>query len=192
MKIFCDFDDIVICNKEHDLSTVAPCSQEEDDTRVFLHVQDMVSSGHSIVKVHIADTDIMVFRLAMFQMISGFQELWIEFDSENTKQYYPIHKLHSKLGAEKAKAMAFFHALTGCDQVSFRCSCKKTKAFNTWVNFPEVTETLRRLTLLPTNECFKESVPMIERFVALMYKCLSVNKARREMFMKDDRDPINP
>lgn len=69
MNVFSVFVDTVICNKEHDLNTVAPWSPEEGDTRVFLHVPDMVHSGHSIVKVHIVDSDIRVIGLAMFQMI---------------------------------------------------------------------------------------------------------------------------
>ena len=120
---------------------VVPCSQEEGDTRAFLHAQHMVSSGH------------VVIGLAMFQMISGLQELWFEFGTGNTKQYYLIHKLHPKLGADKAKAMIFFHTLNGCDPVSLFCSCRKTKAGNTWVNFPEVVETFKTLSSWPTKNC---------------------------------------
>ena len=73
------------------------------DTRVFLHVQDMVCSGHSIVKVCTVDTDDIAIALAMFQMILGLQELWIEFATGNTKQYCPIHELHPNFELTKLK-----------------------------------------------------------------------------------------
>ena len=38
MNVFCAFDDTVICNKEYDLNMVAPCSQEEVDTRLWFVV----------------------------------------------------------------------------------------------------------------------------------------------------------
>lgn len=72
MNIFCSFDDTVTCNKEHNLSMVSPCSQKEGDTRVFLHVQDMIRSEYRIVRVHTVDNDVIVIGLAMFQMISGW------------------------------------------------------------------------------------------------------------------------
>ena len=131
MNVFCAFDDTVICNKESYLGMVAPCSQEEGDTRVLLHVQDMVRSEHGIVKVRTVDTVVIVIGLAMFQMISGLQELWIELVTENTKRYYLIHKLQAKLGAYKATAMTFFHALTRGDQVTFSCFCKKKQKLGT-------------------------------------------------------------
>ena len=57
-------------------------------------------------------------------------------------------------------------------------------------------ETFKRRSSFPTKEFVKELLlPMIERYVALMYKrtttSLSVNEARREMFVKDGRNPEN-
>lgn len=58
-----------------------------------------------------------------------------------------------------------------------------------------MTETFKRLSSLPTKECVKELMPMIERFVALTYKqttdCFSVNKVRQKMSAKDGRDLEN-
>ena len=87
----------------------------------------MVCSGHSIMKVHTVDTDVIVTGLAMFQIKTGLQELWIEFAIGNTKESYPIHEPHAKLGADKAKAMIFFHPLTGCNKVHFSVLVKKLK-----------------------------------------------------------------
>ena len=73
--MFCAFDDTVICNKEHNFSMVAPSSQDEGDTRVFVRVQYMVRTGHTVVKLRTIETDVIAIGLAMFQLISGVQEL---------------------------------------------------------------------------------------------------------------------
>ena len=121
-----------------------------------------------------------------------FQELWIDFGTGKNRQFFAIHELKNKLGPEKAKALVFFHAFTGCDQVSFFSHCGKTKAWNTWTNFSEITDTFKILSTLPTIGDVRMSMPLIERFVAVIYKlttnCLTVNEARREMFVKDGRD----
>ena len=58
-----------------------------------------------------------------------------------------------------------------------------------------VAETFRRVSSLPIKACVNESMPMIERFVAVIYKqttnCLSVNEARGDMFVKDGKDLEN-
>ena len=110
------------------------------------------------MKVRTVHTDVIAVGLA-FQMISGFQELWIEFGTGKTKKSYGIHEMHQKHGVDRAKAITFFHVLTGSDQVLFFCSCKKTKAWNTCIIFPKVTETFMKLSSLSTKECVEESMP---------------------------------
>ena len=65
-------------------------------------------------------------------------------------------------------------------------------AWKTWSNFPEVTQTFVKLRESPSNQDIADAFPLIEHFTALMYKqktnALSVDKARRKMFVKDGRD----
>jgi len=192
LNLLCAYDDKVLSNQDHDLGMLSPCSQEEGDTRVFLHVQDMVRNGIRLVKLRTVDTDVIVIGLSLFEMITDLQELWIDFGTGKNRRFYAIHELYHNLGADKAKALAFFYAFTGCDQVSFFSNCGKTKAWNSWNHFSEITATFKMLSTLPTVEDVCRSMPVIERFVALMYKrttnCLTVNEARRELFVKDGRD----
>lgn len=90
-----------------------------------------------------------------------------------------------------------FHALTGCDTVSFFAVKGKKTAWDVWGVFPGLTSTLLSLTLLPeviSDVC----MAVIERFVVLLYDRTSnlteVNEARQELFSKKSRtlDKIPP
>ena len=48
---------------------VAPSSQKEGDTRVFLRVQYMVRTGHTVVKLRTIETDVIAIGLAILQLI---------------------------------------------------------------------------------------------------------------------------
>ena len=50
---------------------VASSSRDDGDTRVFLHLQDMVRSGYTVLLLRTVTTDVIAIRLAMFQMFSG-------------------------------------------------------------------------------------------------------------------------
>ncbi len=60
------------------LSHLAPCSQEEADTRLRLHVADAVQKGCRKVTIHTVDTDVVVLAVASFSKIS-LDELWVAF-----------------------------------------------------------------------------------------------------------------
>ena len=189
--VLCAFDETVIANQQHDLSHLSPCSQEEADTRVFLHIRDIARKGALRVKLRTVDTDVIVITMALFSKLA-LAELWIEFGSGKHKMFYPIHLFQRNLGDEKSRALLFFHAFTGCDQVSYFNSCKKKTAWKTWTTFPEITAAFVRLSDTPSHQDVTEAFPLIERFTCLMYKrttnAVSVNEARREMFVKDNRD----
>ena len=46
-----------------DLSTMAPCSHEEADSRILLHVADAVNQGHKQIMIHTSDTDVLVLAV---------------------------------------------------------------------------------------------------------------------------------
>ena len=52
-----------------DVSSMAPFSHEEDDTRLFVHVADAVRKGFQKVMVHTVDTNVVVLAIAMFNQI---------------------------------------------------------------------------------------------------------------------------
>ena len=95
------------------------------------------------------------------------------------------HSIAISLGQDKAPVLPMFHALTGCDTVSFFGGRGKKTAWDTWMVFPELTAVLRSLKCSPANVA-DDSMEVIERFVVLLYDRTSrlpkVNEARQELF----------
>ena len=168
MNIFCAFDEEVICTRDHNLTNLWPCTQEEGDTRAFMHIGDMVQNGLQKIKLRTVDTDVIVIALGLYEILA-LQELWVEFGTGKNKKFFDVNSLYQAIGPAKAKALLFFHVFTGCDKVSFFASCKKTKAWNTWIWFPAVTDTFTKLREAPTEEGVRSSMSMIERFTSLMF-----------------------
>ena len=121
----------------------------------------------------------------------GIKELFVEFGTGKNKKYIKI-EIAQFLGKDRCNALPFFHAFTGCDQVSFFASCKKTKAWNTWSSLPDMTEVFLALSNCPSPSQVAAAMPLIERFTYVMYKrttnCLTVDETRREMFVEDGND----
>ena len=185
------FEDKALISKGAMVENLSPCNHEEADTRVFLHALDMRrhnSIEHVMIKT--VDTDVVVLAVALFAELN-IKELWIDFGSGQNQAYYPIHTIYNSLGPEKSKGLLFFHAFTGCDQTSFFANCRKKSAWSTWFNFDGVTETFIKLSSKPTITTVKEAMPMLERFVVLMYdrssNCIDVNSCRRNLFVKKGR-----
>lgn len=88
-----------------------------------------------------------------------------------------------KIGQEKAKALQLFHAITGCDTVSFIGVKGGKTAWDVWNVYPVLTNVLCRLMLLP-----ERVEDTFERFVALLYNQTSAivkaNPARKDLFLK--------
>ena len=163
------FEDKALISNGAMVGNLSPCNHEEADTRVFLHALDMRrhnSIEHVMIKT--VDTDVVVLAVALFAGLN-VKELWIDFGSGQNQAYYPIHTIYNSLRPEKSKGLLFFHAFTGCDQTSFFANCRKKSAWSTWFNFDGVTETFIKLSSKPTITTVKEAMPMLERFVVLMY-----------------------
>ena len=73
---------------------MAPRSQEEGDTRAFARLRIM---AHTAVTAKIVYTDFVEIGLAIFQMISGLQDLLMNLGlKKKTKKNYAIQKLNQK------------------------------------------------------------------------------------------------
>ena len=103
-----------------------------------------------------------------------------------------MHDLVEALGP-KQKALPLFHAITGCDQVSFFSGKGKKMCWKTWGKFEELTECLQSLSNCPVMEKVESHFHQLQRFVILMYDRASlannVNICRKEMFAKKGRLP---
>ena len=64
----------VLCIYHSDVSGLAPCNHEEEDTRIFLRLEDTVKAGYN--KVCTVDTDVVVLAVASVQRLSDIDCIW--------------------------------------------------------------------------------------------------------------------
>ena len=189
-ELFSTFGDSVLSSaSREDLSSTSPCSHEEADTRLLLHVLDAARSEHTRIAVITNDTDVLVLAVAMFQEIP-VNELWVAFGVGKHQRYLKAHEISFQLGVENSKALSMFHAITGCDNVSFFAGRGKKTAWEVWKSFSSVTDAFLELISTP-GSIHDHNFALIERFVMLMYDRTSglheVNQARQELFCQRSR-----
>ena len=100
-----------------ELSNLTPCSQEEADTRLILHVADAVAKGKRRVSVRTVDMDVLVLAATFFGQMKP-HEMWIAFSTGKNFCFIPIHEIVSSLTPKICSGLLAFHAFTGCDTVS--------------------------------------------------------------------------
>lgn len=90
-------------------------------------------------------------------------------------------------GPERAQALPFFHAFTGCDVVSAFNGKGKKSAFEVWNAFPEATAGF----LAALRGDVDTGFPAVEKFVVALYDRTSdstdVNECRRKLFTRKAR-----
>ena len=69
-------------------------------------------------------------------------EVWVSFGTGKAFCFLAAHEMVRALGMEQAQALPVFHALTGCDMVSFFAGRGKTTACDVWTALPELTQVL--------------------------------------------------
>ena len=141
--------------------------------------------------VHTVDTDVVVNAVAKFQYIS-LSELWIEFGVGKYLKYLPAHNISHSIGEEKSQSLLAFHAFTGCDQTSSFAHYDKKTAWEAWGALDDVTAAFQALSNAPTVDVVDEVMPILERYVTIMYDrtstCMKVNDAHRDLFTRKGRD----
>ena len=98
-EFYCTIEEDVIA-KPYSLSIsgMSPCSHEEEDTRIFLHMKDASEKGCKKAILKATDTDVVVIGLAIFYEI-GLDELWIEYGTKDHLKWVPIHDIHRESGS---------------------------------------------------------------------------------------------
>ena len=176
-----------MCATATECSVIAPCSPEEADSHMILHVAHAVQHGHHRILVRTIDTDVVVLAVMVAERFLAIKELWIAFGVGKNLRYIAAHQIAAHLGSEKSRALPMFHALTGCDTVSAFVGHGKKTAWAAWNSFPELTNALLDLAHAPT-EVTEQTMQVIERFVILLYDRTStsteVNQARKRLFAK--------
>jgi len=169
-------------------STLPPTvKHEEADTRIFVHLTDMVTNGITKIGIQTVDTDVLVLALANFNKLYaiGLRELWLLFGTGKNYRNIPVHRIAGEIGTEMCSALPGFHAYSGCDTVSAFVGRGKKTAWQTWNAFPAVTSAFTSISTvlrsLP-DDVFRN----LERFTCLMYSSSTeqteVNMLRKEQF----------
>ena len=85
--------------------------------------------------------------------------------------------------------MSFFHAMTGCDQVSFLSLVTKLSAWKVQELFDDVTSVFVKLRNQPCLNEVKDAMLTQKQFTVLLYSrslnALTTNECRRELFCQD-------
>ena len=138
----------------------SPCSHEEADTRMMVHMVDAIEKGHNSLMFRTTDTDVIV--LAVPTVVSlDLNELWVSYGTGKNHKILPAHLFAKILDTSKSKCLPVFHALTGCVTSLFTGHGKKT-TWKTYDNFPYVTSTFMELESTPSTVS-NESLAIIER-----------------------------
>lgn len=186
---------IALSNQPMDLTGISPCSHEEADTRMMVHLAHAAQVSNRVL-LRTVDTDVVVLAVAAVTEHPGL-EVWIAMGVGKHFRYIAAHDIAKAVGIDKARCLPFFHSMTGCDTVSSFNNVGKKKAWDTWHNFKDITETFCRLCTYPFSLTAVDMVAL-ERFVVLLYdktsNCVDVNNARKHLFTKTGRqiDHIPP
>ena len=80
------------------------------------------------ILIRTVDTDVVILAIAFEHMLE-LEELWVAFGVGKNLRYLPMHKIVSSRTTLQCEGLPFFHALTGCDTVSFFSGRGKKSAF---------------------------------------------------------------
>ena len=126
------------------------------------------------------DADVVVLGVSEAENLPADESL-ISYGTGKHLRHLAAHEITKKIGQQKAKALPLFHAITGCDTVSFFGGKGKKTAWDVWNIYPALTNVLCRLRLMP-EKVKDNSMAVIKRFVVLLYDRTSaiveVNQAR--------------
>ena len=180
----------VVCTHARDIAGLAPCTHEEADTRMLLHVEDATKQGYTKVSIRTVGTDVVVLAVAAAQRLS-IDELWVAFGTGKSFRFLAAHEMAQALGPDKCRGLPAFHAFTGCDTVSSFGGRSKNTAWETWKVCDEVTAIFYALGATPTPSIVDDSLDTLEHFVVLLYDRTSnhehVNDARKQLFTQKGR-----
>ena len=96
-------------NPEVYASGLAPCTHEETDSCMLLHLEDAVKEGYTKVVVRTVELAVTAAQRL------DITEMWVTFWNWKSFRYLAAHAM---AGPDCCTALPMFHAFTGCDTVS--------------------------------------------------------------------------
>ena len=180
--------DTVVTNPNSEMikEYLSPCDHEEADTRMILHLHQILGETASSVTLRTVDTDVIVLAIAASAQYED-KNIYIQFGVGDNKKILNAHAIRSEIGMDKALALPVFHAFTGCDTVSSFKSIGKKTAWERWKTFADVTEAFNNLNKGP-EDIDSHTQQLLGRFVVLLYDrtsgCATTNELRKELFTR--------
>lgn len=83
---------------------LSPCTDEEADTRMMVHLADALENGNQSVMIRTADTDVVVSAVAAVVTLD-LNELWVSFGTGKKHKILPAHLIAKALGSSKSKCL---------------------------------------------------------------------------------------
>ncbi len=75
-EVFITSNDKVKCNPlDKDISRISPCTHDEGNICMFVHVKDAVLCGHTSIMLRTVDTDVVILAISIVQDLNI--QLWI-------------------------------------------------------------------------------------------------------------------
>lgn len=159
-------------------------TQEEADTRIWLHVAHAANSGHETIVIIAEDTDVLIIALSLLSKIRKGIKLYQKCGTKNRTRYLDLVNIHKGMGIETCHALIGMHAFTGCDTVSAFAGKGKIKVLKETMKDMEFQKTFGELGA--SWHMSPELVQQLQRVVCRIYmsssKALNVNEMRYELF----------
>jgi hypothetical protein len=135
-----------------------------------------------IVVVSARDTDELVLLLAHFHNLN-FKKIWMKAGTSKRRKYIPVHDIRQKLSFSNPvfETLIPFHAITGCDTVSYFAGHSKKTAWKIFTTDNHLLKDLGKGEL--THNTMRDA----EKFVCKLYsvpEVSSCDNARVKLFFK--------
>ena len=160
-------------------------SQDEADTRIWLHVNDAsVRYGTKTVIIWSPDTDVLVLGVHFFREID-IEKLCFKTGTIRNTRYIPVHMIVDNLGESLSRLILPFHAFTGCDSTS----CFKWKGKKKGLELIQKEEAYSQLEQLGNTAALPESlIAVCTIFACQLYQPnrqeKDINRLRYKIFCK--------
>ena len=170
---------VVKCSRPNNEIRALKGFHEEADTRMILHC---VHSDAEFLVISCQDTDVF-FLLVLHLDKMSCKQLWMRAGTSKKPMYLPIHTVRKglKKTIPEVEAIPSFHAITGCDTVSyFAGHSKKTS----WKTFTEPHMLLRNLG---NGDLDDLTMTFAEKFICRVYNVADAeccNEARATLFSR--------
>ena len=134
---------------------------EEADSRIVIHIADMIRNDITKIKLRTVDTDVIVILLAFMPQFFELNEnvcIWADFGTCDHRRHISINDSYEELGDSICLGLLFFQCFTGYDST---CSfVRETKRFwfDLWMKQQaqdNITSVFQHLSWLPSEDILR-------------------------------------